>query len=83
LGITELLLSFHMIGDGTDADLLNAFLQFLDVLGVDLGDDCFNSKAYETDFWYTWVSNGKQGFLLDLIKTSTRARAETRGLRCC
>jgi len=57
-----------MIGDGTDADFLNVALQFLDVLGIDLGNNCFNSKAYETDFWYTWVSNGKQGFLLDLIK---------------
>jgi len=37
-------------------------------------DDCTNFTAlFETQFWYTWGSNGKQGFLIDLVRRPTNA----------
>jgi len=43
-------------------------LDFAKFILVNFQEDCFNITDFANDFWYIWVSNGKQGFLLDLIK---------------
>jgi len=68
LGVVALALSFRFIGNGTDADRLNCMVSFADFLVGDVWQDCFNISDYESDFWYSWASDGKNGFLMDLIK---------------
>jgi len=68
LNILPFLLSFHQIGNGSNADFLNALLLFGEFLAHNIKDNCFNISAFENDFWYIWSSNGENGFLLDLIK---------------
>ena len=69
LGVAELLLSMQIIGEGNDAEMLTVVVSFLSFLGGDIEQDCFNfTKDDEVDFWYTWASDGQNGFLLDLIK---------------
>jgi len=68
LGVLELVLSFGGVGNGTDADFLAAIVEFGGFLWQNIDSDCLNISAYEADFWYIWGSDGKQGFLLDLIK---------------
>lgn len=69
LGVAELLLSMQIIGEGNDAEMLTVVVSFLSFLGADIEQDCFNfTKDDEVDFWYTWASDGQNGFLMDLIK---------------
>jgi len=66
--VMDFLLSFHFVGNGTDADKMNTAIEFLTFLGFDVWKDCITFSDFEYDFWYIWASDGQQGFLLDMIK---------------
>jgi len=68
LHMLEMFMTFHFIGDGTDADYLSAAIEFGKFLGKDVWMDCFNVSNWRTDFWYIWGSDGQNGLLLDFIK---------------
>jgi len=55
---------------------MDAITEFAGFLLKDVSADCFNVSNWKSQFWYIWASNGRNGFLLDLI-----ARPDTLELR--
>ena len=65
--VLDLIASFRLIGNGTDADKLDVIAEFAEFLVQDIEEDCFNVSNWETQFWYIWASDSNAGFLLDLV----------------
>jgi hypothetical protein len=61
-------LSFAFNGQGTDADKMTALVELGTLLLTDLQQDCLNVTNQQTVYWYTWLSDGNNGYLLDLIQ---------------
>ena len=50
---------------GTDADKLDVLFEFSKFLLTSVESDCLNMTNWETRFWYTWASDGKQVYKID------------------
>jgi hypothetical protein len=68
LRVLELFASVRTLGSGTDADRVNALVQFFGFAYGVLERLCLTWSNYQYQFWYMWGSTGSEGFLLDMIK---------------
>ena len=61
-----------MVGEGTDAQKVITWAEFIGFLVEDVLQLCFVDANYKTNFWYIWASDGNHGFLLDMIQHPTQ-----------